>query len=314
MILGWWALAHADVVETAKGPVDVSIQGHGPAVVVLHGAPGGSDQGRLLGSLAEGGFSVLSMSRPGYLGTPLSSGATFDEQGDLVAAMLDALEIESAAAVGLSAGGPAALAFATRHPDRAWALVLEAAVTDAYVPSDLANNKLLGKLVLSRCFGGLAFRSLRRSMLRKPERSAERLLEIESTLDEPARKACAEAIAAEPERWEAFAETFVPYRERRAGLRNDLDQLERVDATAWASLRAPTLLQYSASDADVPLAHAERLRELAPEVTTMVIHEEACGHLLWFGPSAEAVEAERRRFLTAHVPDSTAGVVPTGHR
>ncbi|MEO0601278.1 MAG: alpha/beta hydrolase [Myxococcota bacterium] len=298
-MIGWWVgIASAAVVQTAQGPVDTTMTGEGPAVLVFHGSPGGSDQGRLLQPLADSGFTVIAMSRPGYLGTPLQAGATFEEQADLAASLLDALEIDDAAALGMSAGGPVALAFGTRHPERTWAVVLEAGVVDAYVPSDLAKNKLLGKLVLSRTFGGVTFRSLRRSMLRKPERSARRLLAIESTLDEPAREDCATAIAAEPEPWSILADSFVPYRDRRRGLRNDLAELAAVDASRWRTLSAPTLLQYSPSDADVPVAHAEALLEQGVDAE-LVLHEDACGHFLWFGPSAEAVAATRLRFLRA---------------
>ena len=44
---------------------------------------GGSDQGALLAGLADQGFQVLALSRPGYLDTPLDSGRSFAEQGDL---------------------------------------------------------------------------------------------------------------------------------------------------------------------------------------------------------------------------------------
>lgn len=292
-------LALAEVVETVKGPVDVLIQGEGPAVLVFHGAPGGSDQGALLGTLAEEGFQVLALSRPGYLGTPLSSGASFAAQGDLAAALLDSLGLERAAAVGLSAGGPAALAFATRHPERASALILEAGVTDTYVPPDQAESQLLGRLILSPVVAGPTFRLLRRAMLRRPERSAAQLLALESTLDGPELEACAAQIGADTLPWTALANSFVPYRDRRAGLRNDLDALAAVEVQDWAGLSTPTLLQYSPSDADVPLAHAEALLALHPEAE-LVLHPEACGHFLWLGPSADAVEAERLRFLRAH--------------
>ncbi|MCB9760135.1 MAG: alpha/beta hydrolase [Alphaproteobacteria bacterium] len=293
--------ALAGVVETARGPVDVTITGEGPAVLVFHGAPGGSDQGELLAPLAEAGFQVLALSRPGYLDTPLSSGATYAAQGDLAAALLDALGLDQAAAVGLSAGGPAALAFAARHPDRSWALVLEAAVVDAYVPPDQAENELLGRLILSPLVAGPTFRMLRRNMLRHPERAAARLLALESTLDAPAREACAAQLGQDPVPWAALADSFVPYRHRRAGLRNDLTQLAGVDAADWSGLSAPTLLQYSPSDADVPVRHAQALLDQGVDAT-LVLHPSACGHFLWLGPSSEAVAAERLAFLSAHSP------------
>lgn len=300
-------LARASVVQTELGLVEAAVAGdEGPVVVVFHGAPGGVDQGALLTPLVEAGFRVVSWSRPGYRDTPINSGPTFSEQGDLAAALLDSLGFEKAAAIGVSAGGPAALSFATRHPTRTWALVLEAAVVDAYVPSDLAKNKVLGRMMLSKWLGGLVFPAVRRSMLRNPEKSAVRLLEIESTLDEAARAECGRQIAQDPESWRVLAESLTPWRARRQGLRNDLEQLEVGDAHAWVDLSVPTLLQYSPSDADVPMHHAQALIDLGVPAE-LVVHDDACGHLLWFGSAGRAVADRRRAFLIDHAKPRDPG-------
>ena len=77
-------------------------------------------------------YRLLSCSRPGYLGTPLRSGRTFEQQADLFAALLDALGVDRAAVVTLSAGGPAGYLLAARHPDRVSALVALSSVTGRY--------------------------------------------------------------------------------------------------------------------------------------------------------------------------------------
>lgn len=61
---------------------------------------------------------------------------TFERCGDDIAAVLDALGIERAIAVGYSMGGPIALAFARRHADRAAGLVL-CATSGSFNPSPL---------------------------------------------------------------------------------------------------------------------------------------------------------------------------------
>src|SRR5512145_918287 len=76
------------VVETSRGPVECAIVGDGPVVVALHGAMGGWDQSLLLArTLGEGGYRYVGVSRPGYLGTPLASGRSPEEQADLLAAL-----------------------------------------------------------------------------------------------------------------------------------------------------------------------------------------------------------------------------------
>ncbi len=127
--------ARATVLETACGDVQVAREGQGPSVLVFHGGPGGFDQG--LGwcqHLLAGGCEVLAPSRPGYLRTPLESGRTPEEQADLYAAVLDSLGIARTAVLGFSTGGPAAVQFAARHPDRINALFLDTAILLPFLP------------------------------------------------------------------------------------------------------------------------------------------------------------------------------------
>ncbi|WP_220199722.1 alpha/beta fold hydrolase [Ktedonospora formicarum] len=112
-------------VTTVRGPVQYDLYGtQGPVVLSLHAGLGGADQGRLFASfLQEKEFRILSPSRPGYLGTPLSSGKTLEEQADLFAALLDTLKIKKVGILSASAAGPVAYAFAERYPQRVWGLV-----------------------------------------------------------------------------------------------------------------------------------------------------------------------------------------------
>lgn len=117
-------------VQTALGPVEYLEYGEGPVIVSLHGAMGGYDQSRILAeTLLQGEYRVIAVSRPGYLGTPLSSGATPEAQADLVAALLDQLKIPSARVIAISGGGPCAIHFALRHAERCKALVLTSTVS-----------------------------------------------------------------------------------------------------------------------------------------------------------------------------------------
>src|SRR5690349_16313350 len=115
----------SEIAQTACGPIEYAAMGAGPAVLLVHGAGGGFDQ--LLDmarALAQRGFRVVAPSRFGYLRTPLPADASPAAQADAHACLLDALKIERAAVVGVSAGGPSALQLALRHPHRTAALVL----------------------------------------------------------------------------------------------------------------------------------------------------------------------------------------------
>src|SRR5215831_14251823 len=56
------------IAQTPCGPIEYAVAGRGPAVLVVHGAGGGFDQGLQLGGwLAQRGFRVIAVSRFGYL-------------------------------------------------------------------------------------------------------------------------------------------------------------------------------------------------------------------------------------------------------
>ena len=124
----------SEISNTSAGEIEYALKGSGPVVLFLHGGPGGYDQGLLESEMwNEGGFSVLSISRPGYLRTPLTTGVTFEEQADAIEALLVSLGISEIVVLGASAGGPVALQLALRHPKRVKALILMAAVSKEYI-------------------------------------------------------------------------------------------------------------------------------------------------------------------------------------
>ncbi len=125
------ALVSPEKRNTAVGEIEFAEMGEGPAVIALHGAMGGYDQGLILAqTVAESGYRFIAVSRPGYLGTPLSSGKSPEAQGDLMAALLDSLHISHAGVLAVSGGGPAAIQFGLRHGDRCRGLVLISTYAD----------------------------------------------------------------------------------------------------------------------------------------------------------------------------------------
>jgi len=123
----------SQIAETPCGQIEYAVAGNGAPVLVVHGAGGGYDQGLDASTeLVQSGFRVISMSRFGYLRTPLPADPSPAAQADAHACLLDALNIRRAAIVGASAGAPSAMQFALRHPERASSLVLLVPVV--YVP------------------------------------------------------------------------------------------------------------------------------------------------------------------------------------
>jgi pimeloyl-ACP methyl ester carboxylesterase len=114
-------------VALPTGDLEYARSGEGRPLLVLHGAGQGWDGGVDWATRHAGdGYDVLAVSRFGYLGSALPAGATTATQADAYAGLLDALGIERADVVGLSAGSMTAIRFAGQNPDRVRRLVLEA--------------------------------------------------------------------------------------------------------------------------------------------------------------------------------------------
>jgi 2-hydroxy-6-oxonona-2,4-dienedioate hydrolase len=127
------------VIESAHGQIEFAESGGGPAVLMIHGAGGGFDQGLFLGrSFLEHDYRVIAPSRFGYLGTPLPADASAEAQSDAYLRLLDALQLESALVIGVSAGAPSAMQLCLRHPERCSALLL--IVPLAYAPQRAATR------------------------------------------------------------------------------------------------------------------------------------------------------------------------------
>ena len=224
-----------EVLQTRCGPIEYALVGSGPAVLLVHGAGGGIDQtAPYAQELAERGFRVVTMSRFGYLRTPLPADASPAAQADAHACLLDALHIARAAVVGVSAGGPSSMQFALRHPKRCSALVL--LVPLAYAPG--AAERLAPPPAGARWMFETAIKS---DFLYWAAMRVRPTLVLESILATP-RDVLERADAAEKARVAWMMEQPLPLSVRQQGLINDVGiavSLERYDLER---IHAPTLV------------------------------------------------------------------------
>ncbi len=115
----------SSTIQTRSGDLQYARVGGGHPILVIHGAGGGFDQGRLIAdTFVDDGFDVIAPSRFGYLASALPADASTAAQADAFIDLLDALEIQRVSVVGFSGGSPPALQLALRHPDRVRCLVL----------------------------------------------------------------------------------------------------------------------------------------------------------------------------------------------
>lgn len=265
--------AGSELVETEQGVIEFSRIGEqGPTILVLHGTPGGYDQGMVIGErLESSGFSILAVSRPGYLRTPGSSGETIDEEVASYLALMDALNIEQVALIGGSGGAPSAFAFAAQYPERVWAVVqlfgLSGSIPDedsvVYEPSfsehliDIFFGETFEYWVLLQIAGLFPEQTLlAEGMGMVNSDTRNRVLEDTGKL----------------EIFKRMMWTSYPL-ERVNGQNNDVHKFIKLDQSDAASLEIPTLFVHGTDDSNAPYENARFLANSIEEAEFITLEE-----------------------------------------
>ncbi len=284
------------IIETPRGTVEYSSYGgegdasERPVILAIHGAMGGHDQGLILAHSAVGGsgFRIVSVSRPGSLGTPLTSGQTPEEQADLCASLLDALGIRKAAVIAISGGGQCALQFALRYPERCWALIMVSACS-AQLTVRLPLRFHLMKLI-ARSPALVAF--MRRKLESDPEKAAA------EAIPDAALRA---RVVQHPEVGPLFralqSSTLERLRQRMPGTLNDIKQSRSPFAYPLELIQSPTLVVHGTADEMAPFAHAQALASRVPGAEFLAI--QGGEHVSLF-THREEIRARVTEFLTRH--------------
>jgi pimeloyl-ACP methyl ester carboxylesterase len=297
-------LENSQVADTTVGLIEYKQAGEGPVIIAIHGAPGGYDQGFFaLRYLVDDGYSVVAVSRPGYLRTPLSSGPSFVEQADAIRALMDTLGIDRAAIIGSSAGGPVALNFSLRYPDRVWALGFICAVTQEYRAENNWLNNVVGRLFASETLldvGVWLYDVLTRYRL---SYSFKRMFKENSTLEPEQIRKRVEYIVNQPKQvtwYKDFIRTACPLSLRKEGLENDMELLRHVNLSNLSKISAKTLIIHGKVDKVLPFSHAEYSHSMISGAK--LVSYERVGHVIWMGDHFESMRQEISEFLNQHRP------------
>ncbi len=278
-------------IESPDGPIEFAEAGDGPAVLLVHGAGGGFDQGLGLGDAFLGdAYRIVAPSRFGYLGTLLPADASPEAQADAHLRLLDALQLESVAVIGVSAGAPSAMQFALRHPERCSALVL--IVPMAWAPQRVMEARLsplflpVLNAVASSDFLFWTATKIARSTLVKTILGTPVAVYRSATIEE--RRGVDRMLS-----------TILPIGRRVAGIWNDSDVASSLTRYPLEGIRVPTLVISAADDLydtyESGLHTAEQIRD------ARFVGYSMGGHLL-LGNEAE-VRSEITSFLTEHLAD-----------
>jgi 2-hydroxy-6-oxonona-2,4-dienedioate hydrolase len=283
------AAENSVVIATACGTIEVQQAGAGVPLLMIHGSGGGHDQGMAWARpMVRHGIRVIAMSRFGYLRTPRPADASPEAQADAHICLLDALGINKAAVMGVSAGAPSAMQTAIRHPERVSALVL--VVPIAYKPTVVTSSappisdqkdamllRLLGSDFLFWSAQKLARKSLIRHVLATPPEQVSAASEAERT------------------RVNEIIERILPVSARAAGLRDDTALGKRLGPYELQNIIVPTLVISARDDGFGTYAGAEYTASRIAGAKFLGFNEG--GHLL-VGHN-EAVQVEIVSWLTS---------------
>lgn len=277
--------AERSLAATRHGPIEYVSWGEGPPVLVIHGAGGGFDQGRLLAEAMGGdAHRFIAVSRFGYLGSVMPPDPSTEAQAEALLDLLDKLGLERVSVLAMSGGVPPALKFAVKFPDRTDRLVLlssapftpfSAEVEERPIPT-WAYSTLLGNDAVYWALTKVAPGQLRSAFDARPE-----LLEGLPT--------------EEVQFVDRLVNGFLPASDRLIGVGNEGAAIDPDATYNLESIRAPTLVVHTRDDSLNPLAIAEELQNRL--LNARFVAFDRGGHLL-LGHHAE-LRAMIDQFLEA---------------
>jgi len=271
----------SQVAQTSRGQIEYATRGEGPVILLIHGTPGGYDQSMdFVSKNLE--FKIIAVSRPGYLRTPLATGRTPAEQADAFAALLDVLKIPKVAVAAISNGGPSALQFALRYPERCWGLVLICATTQPRTAASRPSSFNYQELFLISDFA--QWFALKMPWKLMPEELKEKFPTDEKR-----------------EMFFKVAGSTAPISLRRAGVNNDRTQITTMLTTyPLENIRCPALILHGAEDTWVPISDAAFAAGKIPAAE--LVRFEKGDHFFLITHKEEA-EPKLIAWLKAHAPE-----------
>ncbi len=297
----------SQIIQTSVGPVEYAKMGKGPVILISHGGATGYDNIYMYKDLVNEGFTLVCPSRPGYLRTPLDVGPTFEEQADMMASLLDALNIkEKVFMIGISLGGPAALQFALRYPDRCKGLIMQDAVSKKYLPNQKAKDSFWEKLFLSNFSSDLFGWKQYLAVKYAPASVFDEYLQIATFYDKDKIKQLAHEIMKDPkeiEKLKSLINTISPMSKRKIGLDSEIEYAAKIPRYPLEKIKVPTLVTHSKVDSDVEFDNGEFVAKTVPKAEFYIF--DGLGHLFWFGNEWPVIYSKMVSFLKKHSKPAT---------
>lgn len=258
----------------------------GRLVVYCHGAPGGRlELTQLDAEFAAVGVRLVTPDRPGYGGSDPMPGRTTAGWTEDVVALTDHLGSDRFGVIGLSSGGPYAVACTALLPERVTGAVIAAGNTDMSWPhaADGYLDSELGIMALGD--EDAAVRYCEGHFGADGSRFFDGDVHL-GAADDAFLADAANATALMVTMGEAFRQGVVGYA-------HDITVQGRPWTFDPSTITAPVVVAHGTEDRLVPIAHSRHTADLIPGAELRII--EGCGHLGLLGElPAMAAETVRR--------------------
>jgi pimeloyl-ACP methyl ester carboxylesterase len=269
-------LTGSEVIQSPSGTIEYASIGNGYPVLMVHGAGGGYDQGLLLGEFLSNDFRQIAISRFGYLRTPLPEDASPITMADAYVSLLNELNINKVAVLGISRGGPSSLQFALRYPDRCSALIMFSAISYTPQPESFIQKTIFNTLFRSDFIYWLITTKFKSQLL--------------STFGVP-KETLSKLTSAEKEWAFEFLQSMHPISLRKAGIDND--RKYKIHEHSLEKITVPTLVIHAKDDSLIPFDQGQYSAQTIPDA--QFIQLQTGGHLQM--GQHEIVKSEINDFL-----------------
>lgn len=257
------------IMQLSKGPMEYAIVGEGEPMLFFHGAGGGYDQTTLL---PIKGCKIIAPSRPGYLRTPLlEDWMTYEKASDAYVELLDSLGIEKVTVGGISAGGPSAIYFVLKHPERVNNLLLISAISKRRINKKPPYHKPL----LDKFFGEdfMAWIGIK-YVNYKPEVLLGR---PNTLLSEDDQKIFSHDAVKKAILFDFVKHNYTFHKNRYSGHMNDIVQYSNMVDSDPLPINIPTLIIHGDKDTNVSYDYATSIAKRIPNAKLYTIKN--AGHL-----------------------------------
>jgi len=184
--------------------------------------------------------------------------------------MLDALHIDKVTILGISSGGPSAVHFAARHPNRTKALLLDAAVLLPISPASSAIERAVFE-------SGVGVWLSCQVAKRWPRLTAASVVDaLSAGLNKDRKRNAVEWITSSPARLDCVVElptSLAPRRFREPGQRNDESNEINLDPLPFTKVTVPTLVAQGNNDAFPLIDHATSAACKISDAELMLVEE-----------------------------------------